>query len=158
MNIIIHNTDGYKKTGLLLTKTVRGNARSLGKVDGNKLLSVVLEGLKNSPQFKMPFLKRGAFLTSILENKDSMDTLRRLVCLFAEEYSQLFLEGKRVSASVRYCSCPCSPRCLSAEKAPRFRNGILNCGEFFRPSRTTDNNLLPSTFPSDRARYRAQFW
>ena len=36
------------KTGLLLTKTVRGNARSLGKVDGNKLLSVVLEGLKNS--------------------------------------------------------------------------------------------------------------
>ena len=34
----------------------------------------------------MPFLKRGAFLTSILENKDSMDTLRRLVCLFAEEY------------------------------------------------------------------------
>ena len=33
--------------------------------------------------------------------------------LFAEEYSQLFLE-------------------------------------FFRPSRTTDNNLLPSTFPSDR--------
>ena len=72
------------KTGLLLTKTVRGNARSLGKVDGNKLLSVVLEGLKNSPQFKMPFLKRGAFLTSILENKDSMDTLRRfsgvLVC------------------------------------------------------------------------------
>ena len=93
---------------------MRGNARSLGKVDGNKLLSVVLEGLKNSPQFKMPFLKRGAFLTSILENKDSMDTLRRLVCLFAEEYSQLFLE-------------------------------------FFRPSRTTDNNLLPSTFPSDRA-------
>ena len=63
------------KTGLLLTKTVRGNARSL---DGNKLLSVVLEGLKKSPQFKMPFLKRGAFLTSILENKDSMDTLRRL--------------------------------------------------------------------------------
>ena len=108
---------------------MRGNARSLGKVDGNKLLS----GLKNSPQFKMPFLKRGAFLTSILENKDSMDTLRRLVCLFAEEYSQLFLEGKRV------------------KKAPRFRNGILNCGEFFRPSRTTDNNLLPSTFPSDRA-------
>ena len=93
---------------------MRGNARSLGKVDGNKLLCVVLEGLKNSPQFKMPFLKRGAFLTSILENKDSMDTLRRLVCLFAEEYSQLFLE-------------------------------------FFRPSRTTDNNLLPSTFPSDRA-------
>ena len=42
-----------------------------------------------------------------------MDTLRRLVCLFAEEYSQLFLE-------------------------------------FFRPSRTTDNNLLPSTFPSAR--------
>ena len=83
---------------------MRGNAQSLGKVDGNKLLSVVLEGLKNSPQFKMPFLKRGAFLTSILENKDSMDTLRRLVCLFAEEYSQLFLEGKRVSASVRYCS------------------------------------------------------
>ena len=69
--------NGYK-TGLLLTKTVRGNARSLGKVDGNKLLSVVLEGLKNSPQFKMPFLKRGAFLTSILENKDLMDTLRRL--------------------------------------------------------------------------------
>ena len=62
------------RTGLLLTKTVRGNARSLGKVDGNKLLSVVLEGLKNSPQlFKMPFLKRGAFLTSILENKDSSD-------------------------------------------------------------------------------------
>ena len=30
------------------TKTVRGNARLLGKVDGNKLLSVVLEGLKNS--------------------------------------------------------------------------------------------------------------
>ena len=83
---------------------MRGNAQSLGKVDGNKLLSVVLEGLKNSPQFKMPFLKRGAFLTSILENKDSMDTLRRLLCLFAEEYSQLFLEGKRVSASVRYCS------------------------------------------------------
>ena len=27
---------------LLLTKTVRGNARSLGKADGNKLLSVVL--------------------------------------------------------------------------------------------------------------------
>ena len=67
------------KTGLLLTKTVRGNARSLGKVDGNKLLSVVLEGLKNSPQFKMPFLKRGAFLTSILENKDSMDTLSATV-------------------------------------------------------------------------------
>ena len=67
---------------LLLTKTVRGNARSLGKVDGNKLLSVVLEGLKNSPQIKMPFLKRGAFLTSILENKDSIDTLRRLcACL-----------------------------------------------------------------------------
>ena len=87
---------------------MRGNARSLGKVDGNKLLSVVLEGLKNSPQFKMPFLKRGAFLTSILENKDSMETLRRLVCLFAEEY-QLFLE-------------------------------------FFRPFRTTDNNLLPSIF------------
>ena len=102
------------KTGLLLTKTVRGNARSLGKVDGNKLLCVVLEGLKNSPQFKMPFLKRGAFLTSILENKDSMDTLRWLVCLFAEEYSQLFLE-------------------------------------FFRSSRTTDNNLLSSTFPSDCA-------
>ena len=57
------------KTGLLLTKTVRGNMRSLGKVDGNKLLCVVLEGLKNSPQFKMPFLKRGAFLTSILENR-----------------------------------------------------------------------------------------
>ena len=97
---------------------MHGNARSLGKVDGNKLLSVVLEGLKNSPQFKMPFLKRGAFLTGILENKDSisdsMDTLRRLVCLFAEEYSQLFLE-------------------------------------FFRPSRTIDNNLLPSTFSSDRA-------
>ena len=32
------------RTGLLLTKTVR----ALGKVDGNKLLSVVLEGLKNS--------------------------------------------------------------------------------------------------------------
>ena len=74
------------RTGLLLTKTVRVTARSLGKVDGNKLLSVVLEGLKNSPQFKMPFLKR------ILENKDSMDTLRRLVCLFAEQYSQLFLD------------------------------------------------------------------
>ena len=65
------------KTGLLLTITVRGNTRSLGKVDDNK----------------------------------SMDTL---VCLFAEEYGQLFLE-------------------------------------FFRPSRTTDNNLLPSAFPSDRA-------
>ena len=106
------------KTGLLLTKTVRGNARSLGKVDGNKLLSVVLEGLKNSPQFKMPFLKRGAFLTSILENKDSMDTLRRLVFLFAEEYSQLFLE-------------------------------------FFRPSRTTDNNLIVAIGFSKRLRVTA---
>ena len=40
---------------------------------------------------------------------------------------------------------------MLVKKAPRFRNGILNCGEFFRPSRTTDNNLLPSTFPSDCA-------
>ena len=40
---------------------------------------------------------------------------------------------------------------MLVKKAPRFRNGILNCGEFFRPSRTTHNNLLPSTFPSDRA-------
>ena len=40
---------------------------------------------------------------------------------------------------------------MLVKKAPRFRNGILNCGEFFRP---TGNNLLPSTFPSDRA----QFW
>ena len=50
MNIIIHREAKTMatRTGLLLTKTVRGNARSLGKVDGNKLLSVVLEGLKNS--------------------------------------------------------------------------------------------------------------
>ena len=116
MNIIIHRVlarlqQRLQELACCLPKLC---AVTLGKVDGNKLLSVVLEGLKNSPQFKMPFLKRGAFLTSILENKDSMDTLRRLVCLFAEEYSQLFLE-------------------------------------LFRPSRTTDNNLLPSTFPSDRA-------
>ena len=101
---------------------MHGNARSLGKVDGNKLLSVVLEGLKNSPQFKMPFLKRGAFLTGILENKDSisdsMDTLRRLVCLFAEEYSQLFLE-------------------------------------FFRPSRTIDNNLIVAVDFFKRSRVTA---
>ena len=50
------------KTGLLLTKTVRGNARSLGKVDGNKLLCVVLEGLKNSPQFKTAISKTWRFL------------------------------------------------------------------------------------------------
>ena len=86
MNIIIHRvskaTTMATRTGLLLTKTVRGNARSLGKVDGNKLLSVVLEGLKNSPQ-QDAISKTYAFLTSILENKDSMDTLRRvgvLVC------------------------------------------------------------------------------
>ena len=70
MNIIIH----LQKLACCLPKTVRGSARSLGKVDSNKLLSVVLEGLKNSQQFKMPLLKRGAFLTSILENKDSMDS------------------------------------------------------------------------------------
>ena len=89
------------RTGLLLTKTVRGNARSLGKVDGNKLLSVVLEGLKNSPQlFKMPFrcqhltTKTWRFLDKHL-GEQGLE--RRLVCLFAEEYSQLFLEFFRPS-------------------------------------------------------------
>ena len=91
------------KTGLLLSKTVRDEARSLGKVDGSALLSVVIESLKKSPQFKLPFLQRGAFLKNILEDEDSKDRLQQLVCLFAEDYSQLFLEGKRVPASVRYC-------------------------------------------------------
>ena len=101
------------RTGLLLTKTVRGNARSLGKVDGNKLLSVVLEGLKNS--------------------KNSW-------------YSSANKHTNRRSVSIESLFSK-----MLVKKAPRFRNGILNCGEFFRPSRTTDNNLLPSTFPSDRA-------
>ena len=92
------------KTGLLLSRTVRDEARSLGKVDGSALLSVVIEALKKSPQFKLPFLQRGAFLKNILEDEDSKDRLQQLVCLFAEDYSQLFLEGKRVPASVRYCS------------------------------------------------------
>ena len=40
----------------------------------------------------------------MLEDKDPKDRLQQLVCLFAEDYSQLLLEGKHVPASVRYCS------------------------------------------------------
>ena len=43
-------------------------------------------------------------MKNVLEEKDSKDRLQPLVCLFAEDYSQLFLEGKSVPASVRYCS------------------------------------------------------
>ena len=83
------------KTGSLLSKTARDEARLLEKVDGSVLLSVVVHvALKKSPQFKLPFLQHGAFLKNILEDKDSKDRLQQIMCLFAEDYSQLFLEGK----------------------------------------------------------------
>ena len=79
------------RTGLLLTKTVRGyNARSLEK-------SMAPRRSEELATIQDAISKTWRFLTSILENKDSMDRLRRLVCLFAEEYSQLFLEFFRPS-------------------------------------------------------------
>ena len=101
------------RTGLLLTKTVRGNARSLGKVDGNKLLSVVLEGLKNSP---------------------IQDAISKTWRFLDKHLGEQGLDGHTATVGVLVCT-----RSVSCSV------------EFFRPSRTTDNNLLPSTFPSDRA-------
>ena len=84
------------------------------KVDGNKLLSVVLEGLKNS--------------------KNSW-------------YSSANKHTNRRSVSIESLFSK-----MLVKKAPRFRNGILNCGEFFRPSRTTCCHRLFQAI----ARYRAQ--
>ena len=91
------------KTGLLLSKTARDEAQSLGKVDGSALLSVVVQALKQSPHIKLSFLQLGAIVKNMLEDKDSKDRLQQCEVLFISD--QVAPKSEIGSGTRRKISC-----------------------------------------------------
>ena len=50
----------------------------------------------------MPLLQREMFLETVLTDEDAKETLKKLVCCFAQEYSSLMLGMSRVPGAARY--------------------------------------------------------
>ena len=90
------------KTGLLNRKTVQRLAGSVAIVNELELFAVVLEAMKHSPQFSMPLLQRNTFLEDVLHDQETKETLCKLVCCFATEYSRLILDVTSVPANISY--------------------------------------------------------
>ena len=90
------------KTGLLTKKALKDSALSLAAVNEEELFTTVIAALKRSPQFCMPLLQRDTFLEAILTDEDAKETLKKLVCCFAKEYSSLMQAMSRVPAAARY--------------------------------------------------------
>ena len=90
------------KTGLLKKKTIRESARALAVVTEEELFLTVVSALQKSPQFGMPLLRRQAFLETIQRDEDAKQTLKKLVCCLAQEYSSLMLSCSSLPAAARY--------------------------------------------------------
>ena len=87
------------KIGLLKRKAVKEIARKLSLFNNEEFIQAVLSALQTS-QFKMPLLQ--TFLDTILRDEDAKQTLSKLVCSFALEYSSLMLSTKGFPPAVRY--------------------------------------------------------